>query len=182
MLAQQVAKKYATALFEIAAERKLIDQAWEQFSALAQYLKKDETLINFMTAPQISDRKKKALVETAFKGRLEVPFFDFLQVLMEKRRFQYLPDIVDYLDELIREHKGLARAICLTAHPITDQERNALIAKLQKKTSMKIELDEKIDKSLIGGMVVMLHNQIIDGSIRYGLSQLKNRLMKVKVH
>jgi len=182
MLAQQIAKKYATALFEIAGERNLIDQAWEQFDALASYLKKDKTLINFMTAPQVTDQRKTALVRTAFEGKLEKPFFDFLQVLVKKRRFQFLPEIIQYLDDLIREDKGMAKAMCVSAHALTESERKNLIDRLQKKTSLKIELDEKIDKSLIGGAMVTIHNQVMDGSIRHGLNQLRNRLMKVKVH
>jgi len=113
---------------------------------------------------------------------LEKCFYDFLLVLVKKRRIRFLPEIVDELDRLIRAEKGIARATCITVHPITDIERNRIINELTKKTSLKIELEEKIDLSILGGMIIILHNQIIDGSVRYGLDQLKNRLMKVKVH
>jgi len=182
MLAQQVAKKYSTALFELAREKNLVDAAWDQFNAIAEFLEKDRTLLDFMEAPQVPDERKLALVRKAFADRMDKTFYDFLLVLVDKRRFKYLPEIVDYFDTLVREDKGIARAVCLTAVPITDAERQKLIASLQRKTSLKVELEEKIDKSILGGMIVMLRNQIIDGSLKHGLDLLRNRLLKVKVH
>lgn len=182
MIAQQIAKKYSKALFELAKDKNLIDVAWEQFNSLGEYLKKDRTLVDFMTAPQVNDTDKLNLMKKIFETRLEITFFNFLMFLMKKRRIQFLSDIIEHLDILIREDKGLAKAVCITATPMIDIERAELIERLQKKTALKVELEEKIDPTVIGGMIVILHNQIIDGSIRFGLSQLKNRLMKVKVH
>jgi len=81
MLAQQVAKKYSKALFELAKEGNLIDQAWDQFNSIAGYLKTDSTFIDFITAPQVNDENKRTLIRKAFEGRLEKPFYDFLLVL-----------------------------------------------------------------------------------------------------
>jgi F-type H+-transporting ATPase subunit delta len=182
MIAQQVAKKYSAALFELASGKNLLDKAWDQFNSLAEYLKKDKTFLNFMAAPQVSDQKKYALVEKVFSDVLERPFYDFLVFLVRKRRIRYLPEIVDYFDQLVRTEKGIARAICISALPITAEERREVIEQLQKKTSLKIELVEKVDETLVGGMIVMLKDQIMDGSIRHGLDELRNRLMNVKVH
>ena len=182
MLAQQVAKKYSAALFELAREKNLIDVAWDQFNALAEFLRKDETFLNFMEAPQISEQDKLALMKKVFESRLERPFYDFLLVLVKKRRIRFLPEIVEYFDNLVREDKGIARATCISATMISEAERKEIIVRLERKTSLKIELDERVDESLIGGMVVMVREQIIDGSIRHSLDLLRNRLLKVKVH
>lgn len=182
MLAQQVAKKYSVALFSLATEKSIIDAAWEQFGSLGEYLKTDDTFLDFMSAPQVPDQHKEDLVTKVFSNKLEKCFFDFLMVLVRKRRIGFLPEIIDELDRLIRAQKGISRATCITVKPITDDERQKLIAELAQKTSLKIELEEKVDKSILGGMIIILHNQIIDGSVRFALDQLKNRLMKVKVH
>jgi F-type H+-transporting ATPase subunit delta len=182
MLAQQVAKKYSMALFELARDKNIIDQAWEQFGSLQQFLKADRTFLDFMTAPQINDEKKRALIEKAFAGKLEAALFDFLMFLADKRRIKFLPEIIEEFDRRVREHKGIAKAVVVSAVPLSDEERQRIITELARKTSLKIELEEKIDKSVIGGMIIKLHDQIIDGSIRRGLDLLRNRLMKVKVH
>lgn len=182
MLAQQVAKKYSRALLEITKDKNLLDTAWDQLGSLLEYLKKDKTFLNFMAAPQVSDQKKAALVEKAFVDKLERPFYDFILVLVKKRRINFLPQIIEEFDRLCRAEKGIAKATCITATPLTDDERREVIERLAQKTSLKIELEEKRDELVIGGMIVMLRGQIMDGSIRYGLDQLRNRLMKVRVH
>ncbi len=182
MLAQQVGKKYGGALFQLAKDKNLIDHAWEQFNGLAEFLRKDRTFLDLMAAPQIPDEEKEKLIAKIFQGRFDTTFFNFILVLTRKRRIGYIIDIVEEFDRLVRIEKGIEKAACITAIPLSKAERSNLIAKLTAKTGLKIELEEKVDKAIIGGMIVILHNQIIDGSIRYGLQLLKNRLMKVKVH
>ncbi|SYZ72378.1 putative ATP synthase subunit delta [Candidatus Zixiibacteriota bacterium] len=182
MLAQQVGKKYGRALFELAREKNLVDKGWEQFHALAQYMRGDSTFLDFMTAPQIRTEDKIALVQKTFETRLEKIFYDFLLMLINKHRVQFLAEIVEEFDRLVREARGIVRATCITTAPLAEAERKGLIDRLSKKTGLKIELKEKIDKGIVGGMVVIFQDQIIDGSIRYALSLLRNRLMKVKVY
>ncbi len=182
MLAQQVGKKYGTALFQLVKDKSLVDQAWEQFDDLAEYLKKEKAFFDFMAAPQIPDRDKEELVKQIFEGRFDKPLFNFLMVLTEKRRINYLLEIIEEFDRLVRADKGIEKATCITAVPLTESERKNLIGKLAAKTNLKIELEEKIDPAIIGGTIVILHNQIIDGSIRHGLQILRNRLMGLKVH
>jgi len=182
MLAQQVAKVYGHALFNLAREENLLDRAWEQFDSLAKYLKIDSTFLDFMTAPQVPDRHKVDLITRTFGSRLEKPFLDFLMVLTDKHRIHFLSEIIDEFDRLVRAEKGIARATCITTAPLTQEERKLMIDRLSAKTSLKIELEEKIDPSIIGGAIVILHNQIIDASIKYQLGLLRNRLMEVKVH
>ena len=182
MLAQQVAKKYSGALLELASEHNILDKAWDQYKAVGEFLKKDKTFLDFMSAPQVPDEAKDDLISKAFSMRLEKPLFNFMLFLARKRRIAFLPEIVEEFDRLVKAEKGIARATCITTTRISDAERKRLIENLTRKTSFKIELDEKIDKSIIGGMIIILHNKIIDGSIKYSLDQLRNRLMKVRVH
>jgi F-type H+-transporting ATPase subunit delta len=182
MLAQQIAAKYGRALFELARERNLIDVAWDQFKALSVYLGKDATLMDFMSAPQIPDAQKNELMTRVFGERVTHPFFEFLLVLVDKHRMNFLPEIITEFDRLVRIERGIAKAVCITTSPITPQEREKLIDRLARKSGLKIELEERVDESIIGGMIVIFQDQIIDGSIRYALSLLRNRLMKTKVH
>jgi F-type H+-transporting ATPase subunit delta len=182
MLAQQIAKKYGRALFELAKERNLIDQGWEQFNALSDYLKSDSTFHDFVTAPQIGDGEKAALVKKVFEPRLERIFYEYIQMLVAKHRIHFLPEIIDEFDRLVRADRGIAKAICITTAPITDVQRRQLIEQLSQKTGLKVELEEKIDMAIVGGMIVTIQDQILDGSIKYALSLLRNRLLKVKVH
>ena len=182
MLSQEVAHKYARALFMSAKEKNLLEMADEQFLQLRELLAKDATFFNFLNAPQVSDEKKLELVRNVFAGRMDRPFIEFLIVLVEKHRTGFLPEIVEELDRMVKAEKGIGKVTVITAVPISSAEEQSLIKELAKKTGLKIELEKKVDPLILGGMITILHDQIIDGSVRHGLSQIQEQLEKVKVH
>ena len=181
MLAQEVARRYAHALFLSAKEKGLMETAYEQLNDLKGFLATDATLLNFLTAPQVLDEHKLALVQDVFGSRLERLFVEFLMVLVRKHRIAYLPEVIDEFSRLFEAEKGIGRVSVITAVALTDAEKSALVKRLEAKTGLKIELEEKVDPGIISGMVVVLHNEIIDGSVRRSLDLLEEQLEKVKV-
>ncbi len=181
MLAQQVAKKYSTALFNIVREKGLIDQAYQQFEQLDNLVKKDKSLLQFLLAPHILDQNKIALVKDVFGTRLEPLFLQFLLVLIDKHRIGFLHDIIEEFRARVADARGIIVARITTAVPLIDDARASLINRLKAKTGKTIELEERVDPAILGGVIVILDDQIIDGSVRHGLSLLKDELMKLKV-
>jgi len=181
MLAEQVAKKYSLALFNIVREQGLMDQAYVQFEGLDRILQKNKSFLQLLKAPHITDQDKVALVRRVFTGQLELLFVEFILVLVAKHRIGFLHDIIIAFRALVAEAKGLAVAQVTTAVPLADDQRKALIGRLQAKTGHTVELDEKVDRAILGGMIIILGDQIIDGSVRHKLSLLRDELMKLKV-
>ncbi len=182
MLSQEVAKKYANALFLSVKEKNLTDVAYEQFNSLKELISKDKTLINFLSAPHVLDENKMALVRDVFTPRIERLFVEFLLVLVDKNRINFLDDIIDEFDRLIEAEKGIGRVTVITAIPLDDSQRTRLNQKMITKTGLEIVLEEKVDKTILGGMIIILHNEIIDGSVRHGLDLIEEKLNKVRVH
>ncbi len=181
MLAQEVARKYAQALFGAAKEKGLIDKAYEQFNDLKAFIASDSLLLDFLNAPQVLEEHKEELVRNVFRERIERLFVEFLIVLVEKHRIAFLPEVIDEFTRLVEAEKGIGRATVTTATPLNEKEKSGLVTKLTAKTGLKIELEEKVDPDILGGMIVILHNEIIDGSVRRGLDLLEEQLVKVKV-
>jgi ATP synthase F1 delta subunit len=181
MIAHQVAKKYSTALFNIVRSKGLIDLAYDQFEDLDKLIKQDETLIRFLLAPHVLDQHKVALVRNVFAPRLEPLFLEFLLVLVNKHRIGYLHEIIEEFRALVADARGMIVAKVTAAAPITQTERDALIARLKAKTGKLVELEVKVDSSILGGMIVILKDKIVDGSVTHKLSLLREELMKLKV-
>lgn len=181
MLAQQVAKKYSTALFNIVKEKGLLDQAYEQFEDLDNLIKSDDTLLDFLLAPHILDQHKLALVRDVFGPRLEPLFLEFLLVLVDKHRIGFLHEIIEEFRARVAEERNMVVARITTTKPLTEMDRKNLITRLESKTSKSVELEEKVDPAILGGMIVILGDQIIDGSVKHHLTLLRDELMKLKV-
>jgi F-type H+-transporting ATPase subunit delta len=139
-------------------------------------------MLNFLSAPQVLDETKKSLLRKVFTERIDRLLVEFLVVLVDKNRIGYLPEIIDEYARLVEAEQGVGRVTVVTAVPLNDAERKKLSAKMVAKTGLKIVLEEKVDPAIVGGMIVVLHDEIIDGSIRHGLNLLKEQLEKVRVH
>jgi F-type H+-transporting ATPase subunit delta len=181
MLAQQVAHKYATALFHLVTERGLLAHADKQFEQLDLLVTADPSLRKFLLAPHIMLGDKVAMVRSVFGPRLEPLFVEFLLLLIDKHRAGYLHDIIIEFRRQAAEARNLLEARVVTARPLTDTERAILLERLRMKTGKIVTLKEKVDPAILGGMIVVLKDKIVDGSVRHKLVQLKEELMKVKV-
>lgn len=182
MIAEEVARKYAGAMFSSASDRNLLDQAYEQFAQLGQLLESDRTLLTFLLSPQVLDENKQSLVRDVFGSRMEPLFVEFLIVLLDKRRTKYLPEIIVEFNRLVEDAKGISRATVVTATPLAESEREQLKARLASRSGRSIKLETKVDRSILGGMIVMIDGEIIDGSVRHGLDLIEERLEKIRVH
>ncbi|HOD65984.1 MAG TPA: ATP synthase F1 subunit delta [candidate division Zixibacteria bacterium] len=182
MLAQEVAQRYAHALFDAAREKGLLDAGYSQMADLRTVVRADRTLLNFLTAPQVLDEHKIELLRTVFGSRLQRLFVEFLVVLVGKHRINYLVEIIDEFVERVEKAKGIGRARVISAVPLSGPERENLVGRLSAKTGLQIRLEVRIDPAILGGLIVILHNEIIDGSIRHGLGLIEEQLLKVKVN
>jgi F-type H+-transporting ATPase subunit delta len=102
--------------------------------------------------------------------------------LIEKRRIEFLREIADEYEKFLEDYKGLIKARVITAVVLDEGFKNRLKDKLENLSGKKIEIIHKIDRSIIGGIIVHLNNQVIDRSIRYQLNTLRHDLMTIKVH
>jgi len=182
MLAQQVAHKYARALFLSAKERTLLDATYEQAQALQQVVDAERPLLPLLSGPQLSEEEKIALVRRVFSGRINQLHVEFLIVLIQKRRISFLPEILTELVHLIEIEKGITRAEVTTALELDRGEENRLLERIRSLTGNEILLERKVDPSIIGGMIVRLRDDVIDGSVRRAVDRLRERLMRVRVH
>jgi F-type H+-transporting ATPase subunit delta len=182
MIESQVARRYATALFRTAKRIDQVERILEDLKAIADLLRKDPSLKNFLEAPQILDQYKKELFTTAFKHIVSEALFSFLILVLDKHRIQYLLGMAEEYERLVKEDQGILQARIITARALDSVFRNRLKEELEKSTGKKIEMLLKIDPEIIGGIIVILGNQIIDKSIRHQLDELKEEMLALTVH
>ena len=177
-----VARRYAQALFNVALSRETIDIIGSELFQLKSFSDKDKRLIDFLKAPQVLTEHKIAMVKTLFTTRLSPALLSFVLLLIEKARINLLAEISREFEKLLEEHKGLIKARVTTAVDLDNDFKMRLAGKLENITGKKIELVHRINKSIIGGIIVQLNYRVIDHSIRFQLSSLKHDLMALKVY
>jgi len=176
-----VALRYATALFGAAVKRGEMERVLEDTQALLALHRSDSTLQNFLEAPNLLDSDKDELLERTLRGRITDLVLQFIRLMLRKKRVQHLPLVYDHFRRMVEDALGQLRAIVTTAVPLDDALGARLRAALERTTGKQIVLDARIDRRILGGVVVTVGGKILDGSVRYRLDRLRDELLQVRV-
>lgn len=173
-------RRYALALYQVAEEKGKVNEYIEDLEQICQLIAENEDFYNVIKHPQISTRKKKHTFINIFKGKIDEELLSFLLILIEKDRILYLKEKLNEMKKIYLEKHNTLRGIVKTTIPLTEEQYNALLGKLEKKYNKKIILDQEIDKSLLGGIYVRVHNDVLDFSIRSKLNELNELMLKAE--
>ena len=177
-----VAKRYAHALFNVALKKGTVDIISSEIYQLKSFYDKDKRFIGFLAAPQVLTEHKIDMVKTLFTTRLSPSLVSFLLLLIEKSRVDHLGEIAREFEKMVEDHKGLIKARVTTAVHVEEDYKSRLRERLETITGKKVEVLHRIDKKILGGIIVQLNYNIIDNSVRNQLDTLKHDLMSLKVY
>jgi F-type H+-transporting ATPase subunit delta len=177
MLANQLAFKYAQALYEIAAASSRLAEAEQQLRLIETTFSENTDLATFIYHPLVPAPAKKKTIVQVFSGELDEWVQNSLLLLIDKRRETALPAITHAYVQLANEARNIAEASVFTACELSPEHLNALTAKLSKITGKNIVLKTAIDRQLLGGVVVKIGDKLIDGSVAHQLKKLKTALV-----
>ncbi len=181
MLKRAIGSRYAKALFELAKDTNALAAAEKDLPQVAQAVEREPDLKSFLVHPAIGATEKKALLEKLFKGRISDTIFDFLCLLVDKNREEYVQIINEELQELILEHQGRQIMRIFTPFELSPELKQIVRDGLAKSTGKIVEIQEVVDPALIGGIKVQIGDKVFDGSLRSGLDNLRETLMAAKV-
>jgi F-type H+-transporting ATPase subunit delta len=172
-----LAGRYATALFELARDEKQLEAVGASLATLRQTLRDSEDFREMTSSPLISrEQATTGIAATAEAMRLDPITSKFLGVLAHNRRLSKLPQIVRAFNMLAANHRGETTAEVTSAHPLNDDQVSALKNNLKSRLGRDIAVDLTVDPSILGGLVVKVGSQMIDGSIRTKLNTLAHAM------
>lgn len=170
-------RRYAEALYEVAEEKGKVDEYLEDLRIIVDMFKNDENFIKVIKHPRISTSRKRELFTTIFKDKIDDELLSFLLILINKGRILYLEEKLKEMEKIHLERHNTLIAEVKTAVPLTEEEKNKLVEKLEKKYDKKVLLDDSIERKLIGGVYVRVGDDVIDGTIKHKLEELKKRIL-----
>jgi len=169
-----VAGRYALALIELADEKQQLDAVAQDLRGLLAAIEASEDLQRMIRSPLFS-RAEQVKVMTAVLEKAEVGDMTrrFVLVVARNRRLFVLPRMIGaYLAELSRR-RGEVTAEVTSATELTDAQHAALADALKAKLGGKVQVEVKVDRSLIGGLIVKVGSRMIDNSLSSKLRRLQ---------
>ena len=172
-----LAGRYATALFELARDEKQLEAVGASLATLRQTLRDSEDFRELTTSPLISrDQATGAVAATAQAMRLDPITANFLGVLAHNRRLAQLGNVIRSFNMLASHHRGETTAEVTSARPLNDEQVAALKNNLKSRLGRDVAVDLTVDPTILGGLVVKVGSQMIDGSIRTKLNTLAHAM------
>lgn len=169
-----VATRYAKSLLDLAQEQGLTEAMYKDMLFFKNTLQQSRPLLLMLKNPIIRAEKKNAIVKAVFASRFNPVTMAFFQIIANKNREAIMDAIADEFINQYNHLRSIERATVITTMPLTDALRKRFTAIVLKSTGGKtVELEEKIDPKLIGGYILRLGDQQIDGSIRSQLNDLR---------
>lgn len=169
------ARPYARAVFEL-AQSESAHASWSDALALMSVLVAHDDVRTMLDSPRLGADKKAQLLIDVCEGKLKATQQNLLRTLAENGRFALLPDIAALYEMMRAEAESKVEATVKSAHPLSAEQQQGIIAALKKKLGREVTLVTETDTTLIGGVVIRAGDLVIDGSAQAKLATLSQAL------
>ena len=176
-----VAGRYASALFDLATEQRQLPDVEASLIKFQELLDANPDLQRLVRSPVFTaDEQLKAITAITAKAGIGGLGGNFLRLIAQNRRLFAAPDMIKSFRALAARGRGEMQAEVTSAMPLTPSQVQALEDTLRASVGKDVQLDAKVDPTLLGGLIVKVGSRMIDSSIRTKLSSLKARMKEVR--
>jgi F-type H+-transporting ATPase subunit delta len=174
-----VARRYAHALLDISIKQRNFSTVLEELESFARMLDSTPILRTLFMTPSVSrETKLNVLQGLSTKSNYQELTFNFLKTLIHRDRLKSLEQVIVSAEEQFLEKQGIMVIEVITAQRLSPEEENGLVAKLQEFTGKKVQLENRVDSSLIGGAITKIGTTLYDGSVQAQLEQLRAKIQE----
>ena len=169
-----VSDRYASALYDLAAEKKLVDPVLEDLSNLKNILKDNKELSLVVKSPLITSNDKLNIFESLLKKiNANELTSTFLKVIEKNKRFSNLASIITQFMNINSQKRGDVLADITSADELNDDQKNNITNQLKSILGDKLSLSFDVDKNIMGGLIVKVGSKMIDTSLANKINKLK---------
>ena len=172
--------RYATALFELAQESKSIDQIGGDLERFAALLDGSEDLARLVRSPVFSaEDQGRAISRVLAKAKISGLAANFIALVTENRRLFAVREMISAYHKLVAIDRGEVSAEVTSAEKLTTAQKTKLKAALKAQVGRDVIMEEKVDHTILGGLIVKVGSRMVDNSLRTKLQNLKIAMKEV---
>jgi F-type H+-transporting ATPase subunit delta len=179
MYQSQINVRYARSLFLLAEEKKMLDEIQQDIELILQLYEENEEIKILLEHPVVKASKKIKLLNEIFKDKINAYSLSLLQLIVKNKRENHLKNICKDFIEIYRKHKGIKTAVLTTAFELTRTHQTKIKKTIEKTFNSIVELNTKVDKELIGGMIIQVDDKQLDLSVARQIQQLRNQFLNI---
>jgi len=174
-MAGAAAKRYARAVFELAKEQDQVEQWGRRLEAVRDVLSLPE-VAGVLANPSVAVQRRQDAAAALLERRVAREGINLARLLVGANRVGELDGIIEQYQLLADADAGRVRATATTAVPLTRSDADRLQASLSRQLGREVRLDTRVDRAIIGGLVLRMGDRVIDASVATRLQQLRRQL------
>lgn len=178
MRSLQTIEKFAYSVYEIAKEEKLIQKYKEDLELLIVVFQQAPAFFEILSDVTVEVQKRQEIFKNTFEQDVDKYIVSLVSLLIERGLFKSLRPILKKALRLINAELGVKTVVIRTAFELKDDQYDRLIKALEKKYATTIEATVVVDPTIIGGILVDFHSEVLDSTVKTKLSSIisKNNL------
>jgi len=179
LITNTIARRYAKALVQLGTEEGAVDKFNAELVSLCATLQQNPELAAILGNPAYGIEAKKEILKDVVGGMsLSGTVANFVQLLLDRNRLQFLPQIAESYGAFADELSGVIRPVLTSGLPLEAGQVESIKQALAAKTGRQVELTVQVDPALIGGVVTQIGGMIYDGSVKTQLNRIEDILQK----
>lgn len=167
------AKRYARALFEVAAQQQKGLEVEQELRAVVTAIEGDADIQKFISTPNIPQSVKTEVLGKALKGNVSEPVMNTINLLLEKGRTELFAELLNSYVKIQGASMGMADAVVYSTYPLSEGEKEQVAAEFGQLAQQKIRVTNVVDESLLGGLKVVIGDKLYDESLSGKLERLE---------
>ena len=169
-----IADRYAYALYELSSEKKCVDEVLSDLQIFKEYINQNKDLKLLINSPLIASSEKLLIIEKLlFNHSISTLTSTFLKVISINKRFANLSSIISKFVKINFEKRGVISAYITSADELSDKQKSGIESQLHLTLKEKLSLNYKVDKKILGGLIVKIGSKMIDSSLDSKINKLK---------
>lgn len=171
-----IGNNYAQALYSLAKEESLTGVILQELKTLAAAFDREPEFLRLLAAPNLSKDTRIGIVDHSFRGKVQPYVLNFLKLLTEKGHVRSFFECVKAYREQYNEDNGIVCVVAVSAAALTGSQQAKLQEKLEAITGKRVELENRVDESCIGGVRLDYDGKRVDGTVQNRLESMRELL------
>ena len=172
----QIGSVYGEAVYQLAKEENLDSGILQQLRTLEESFRQEPDFPRLLVTPNLTKAERVQIVDDSFRGQVHAYVLNFLKILTEKGYVRYFSDCVQaYVDLYNRDH-GILPVTAVTAVSMTEEQKQKLAQKLCAITGKQVELVNRVNPEVLGGMRLDYDGKRVDDTVSHRLDQIRSML------
>lgn len=172
----ELSREYGEGLYLLCVEEGLAERALEELTALKTLFRENPDFCRLVSNHSLSKQERVGILDKALRDQVHLYVLNFLKILCERGAVSEFDGCVEAFRTFYNRDNRVVEAVATTSVALSEEQRTQLLEKLRGMTGKKIQLTEKVDPAVMGGVLLEMEGKRYDNTLRHRIDTMRQVL------